>query len=96
MMKKSLLVGALALATIASVPAAMISAQAQGVERGAARGAHEGAEDAGPVGVVLPESGVTTYDVPEEHHVHGYRYAIVDDTPVLVDPHSRRIVEVID
>ena len=48
------------------------------------------------VGVVLPESGVNTYDVPEEYHVRGYRYAIVDDTPVLVDPHTRRIVEVID
>jgi hypothetical protein len=49
------------------------------------------------VGVVLPAEGVTYYDVPEEYHVRGgYRYTIVNDRPVLVDPHSRRIVEVIE
>ncbi len=136
MLKKNLLAGALALATITSL-------HAQGVERGAERGAREGAHDAGAigsvvggavggvvggvngllgvndeprfrayvmeqrrpsyhydgrvaVGVVLPEHGVTYYDVPEEYHVRGYRYAIVDDIPVLVDPRTRTIVEVID
>ncbi|MFE1599785.1 DUF1236 domain-containing protein [Methylobacterium sp. ID0610] len=49
------------------------------------------------VGAVLPSSGVTYYDVPAEYHVRpGYRYTIVNDEPVLVDPHSRRIVGVIN
>jgi hypothetical protein len=48
------------------------------------------------VGAVLPESGVTYYDVPAEYHVKGYRYTYVNDRPVLVDPHTRRVVEVIE
>ena len=49
------------------------------------------------VGAVLPEAGVTYYDVPAEYHVRGgYRYTVVNDRPVLVDPRSRRIVEVIE
>jgi hypothetical protein len=49
------------------------------------------------VGVVLPERGVRFYDVPREYHVRpGYRYAIVNDVPVIVEPRSRRIVEVIE
>jgi hypothetical protein len=48
------------------------------------------------VGVVLPEQGVTYYDVPAEYGVRGYRYTVVNDRPVLVDPTSRRIVEVIE
>lgn len=47
-------------------------------------------------GVVLPAEGVTYYDVPEEYGVRGYRYAIVNDEPVLVEPRSRRVVQVID
>jgi hypothetical protein len=47
------------------------------------------------VGVVLPESGVTLYDVPPEYHVTTYRYAVVNDRVVLVDPATRRIVQVI-
>jgi hypothetical protein len=48
------------------------------------------------VGAVLPESGVTYYDVPPEYHVTGYRYTYVNEHPVLVDPRTRRIVEIID
>jgi hypothetical protein len=48
------------------------------------------------VGVVLPERGITYDPVPEENHVQGYRYSIVDDTPVLVDPRPQIIVEVIE
>ena len=48
------------------------------------------------VGAVLPESGVTYYDVPPEYHVSGYRYTYVNDHPVLVDPHTRRIVQIIE
>lgn len=48
------------------------------------------------VGVVLPESGVTYYEVPAEYHAPGYRYTYVNDRPVLVDPRTRRIVEIIE
>ena len=48
------------------------------------------------VGAVLPESGVTYYDVPAEYHVSGYRYTYVNDHAVLVDPRTRRIVQIID
>jgi hypothetical protein len=48
------------------------------------------------VGAVLPEAGVTYYEVPPEYGVRDYRYTVVNDRPVLVDPHSRRIVEVVE
>ena len=48
------------------------------------------------VGAVLPEDGVTYYEVPAEYGVSGYRYTIVNEHPVLVEPRTRRIVEVID
>jgi hypothetical protein len=48
------------------------------------------------VGAVLPESGVTYYEIPAEYHVQGYRYAYVNDHAVLVDPRTRHIVEIID
>jgi Protein of unknown function (DUF1236) len=49
------------------------------------------------VGTVLPERGVRFYDMPAEYHVRkGYRYTIVNDRPVIVEPRSRRIVEVIE
>lgn len=47
------------------------------------------------VGAVLPESGVTFYDVPAQYKVKGYKYTVVNDTPVLVEPGSRKIVQVI-
>jgi hypothetical protein len=48
------------------------------------------------VGAVLPERGVTYYEVPAEYGVREYRYTVVNDRPVLVDPHTHRIVEVVD
>ena len=49
------------------------------------------------VGAVLPARGVTLYEVPREYHVRpGYRYAVVNDVPVIVEPRSRRIVEIIE
>lgn len=48
------------------------------------------------VGAVLPEEGVEYYDVPREYGVTHYRYTVVDNEPVLVDPHTRRIVQVIE
>jgi Protein of unknown function (DUF1236) len=48
------------------------------------------------VGAELPSSGVTYYDVPREYGVTNYRYTVVNDRPVLVDPGSHRIVQVIE
>ena len=47
------------------------------------------------VGAVLPESGVTYYEVPAEYKVKGYKYTVVNNTPVLVEPSSRKVVQVI-
>jgi uncharacterized protein YcfJ len=47
------------------------------------------------VGAVLPSSGVTYYEVPAEYGVQNYRYTIVNDQVVLVDPGSRRVVQVV-
>ena len=48
-------------------------------------------------GVILPERGVEYYPVPAEYRVApGYRYTVVNDRPVLVDPVTRRIVEVLE
>jgi len=49
------------------------------------------------IGAVLPERGVMLYAVPREYHMGPrYRYAIVNDQPVIVEPRSRRIVEIIE
>jgi hypothetical protein len=49
------------------------------------------------VGAVLPERGVTLYEVPREYHIKGgYGYAVVNDRPVIVELRSRRIVEIIE
>lgn len=48
------------------------------------------------VGVVLPEQGVTYYQVPERFHVRGYRYTVINGHAVLVEPRTRRVVEVIN
>jgi uncharacterized protein YcfJ len=47
------------------------------------------------VGAVLPETGVTYHEVPAEYKVKGYKYTVVNNTPVLVEPSSRKIVQVI-
>ena len=48
------------------------------------------------VGEDLPSNGVTYYDVPREYGVTKYRYTVVNDRAVLVDPSTHRIVQVID
>ena len=48
------------------------------------------------VGGVLPETGVTTYDVPQTYGVTPYRYTVVNGQTVLVEPRSRRIMQVVD
>lgn len=47
------------------------------------------------VGAVLPEEGVQYYDVPPEYGVTKYRYTVLNDQVVLVDPRTRSIVEVV-
>jgi hypothetical protein len=48
------------------------------------------------VGGVLPETGVTYYDVPQTFGVTPYRYTVVNGSTVLVEPRSRRIVQVVE
>jgi uncharacterized protein YcfJ len=48
------------------------------------------------VGEDLPSSGVSYYDVPHEYGVTKYRYTVVNDRTVLVDPSTHRIVQVIE
>jgi uncharacterized protein YcfJ len=47
------------------------------------------------VGATLPSSGITYYEVPEQYGVREYRYTVVNDTPVLVDPRSHKVVQII-
>jgi hypothetical protein len=39
---------------------------------------------------------VTYYDVPPEYGAQDYRYTIINGQPVLVDPRTHQIVEVIE
>ena len=48
------------------------------------------------VGGVLPEAGVTYYDVPQTFGATPYRYTVVNGQTVLVEPRSRRIVQIVD
>jgi hypothetical protein len=47
------------------------------------------------VGDVLPYSGVRYYDVPKEYGTTRYRYTVVNRQPVLVDPTTRQVVQVV-
>ncbi|MGO4287187.1 DUF1236 domain-containing protein [Bosea sp. UNC402CLCol] len=48
------------------------------------------------VGTVLPQEGVVYREVPAEYGVSGYRYTVINDRPVLVEPSTRRVVQIID
>jgi hypothetical protein len=48
------------------------------------------------VGAVLPSDGVTYYEVPAEYGVRNYRYTVVNNRTVLVEPGTRRIVEIVE
>ncbi len=48
------------------------------------------------VGGVLPETGVTYYDVPQTFGITPYRYTVVNGETVLIEPRSRRIVQVVE
>ena len=47
------------------------------------------------VGAELPEQGVTYYEVPQQYGATQYRYTVVNNRTVLVDPRTRRVVQVI-
>src|ERR1700736_563979 len=48
------------------------------------------------IGAVLPDDGVTYYDVPPEYGAREYRYTVVNGRTVLVEPRTRRIVEIVE
>lgn len=48
------------------------------------------------VGTILPEEGVTFYDVPSKFAATPYRYTVVNGETVLVEPRTRRVVQVIE
>jgi hypothetical protein len=48
------------------------------------------------VGSVLPDNGVTYYDVPQTFGATPYRYTVVNGRTILVEPRTRRIVQVVE
>ena len=50
------------------------------------------------VGTVLPQQGVVYREVPAEfgERASGYRYTVVNNRAVLVEPQTRRIVQIIE
>lgn len=48
------------------------------------------------VGVMLPRDRVSYYEVPSEYGVTQYRYTVVNDRTVLVDPETGRVIQIID
>ena len=49
------------------------------------------------IGGVLPESGVTYYEMPERYSTaRQYRYTVVNGRTVLVEPRTRRIVQIVE
>jgi hypothetical protein len=48
------------------------------------------------VGATLPEQGITYYEVPAQYGATQYRYTVVNNRPVLVEPRTRRVVQVIE
>ncbi len=50
------------------------------------------------VGATLPDEGVNYYNVPERYGpaTSRYRYTVVNDRPVIVEPRTRRVIQVID
>lgn len=48
------------------------------------------------VGAELPADGVRYYEVPDQFGATQYRYTVVNNRTVLVDPQTRRIVQIIN
>lgn len=48
------------------------------------------------VGGMLPEGGVTYYEVPQSFAPSPYLYTVVNGETVLVEPRTRRIIQVLE
>jgi hypothetical protein len=48
------------------------------------------------VGAILADEGVTLYDVPQRFGATPFRYTVVNGETVLIEPRTRRIMQVID
>jgi hypothetical protein len=48
------------------------------------------------VGDILPDSGVTYYDIPLHYGAPFYRCAVIGEEVVIADPRSGRVVQVLD
>jgi hypothetical protein len=48
------------------------------------------------VGALLPDRDIAYYEVPAEFKASQYRYTVVNGHAVLVDPITRRVVEILD
>lgn len=48
------------------------------------------------VGAILADEGVMFYDVPQRFGATPYRYTVVNGETVLVEPRTRRVMQVID
>lgn len=48
------------------------------------------------IGAVLPARGVVYRNVPAQYGAPGYRYTIVNDEAVIVEPRTRRVVRIIE
>jgi hypothetical protein len=48
------------------------------------------------VGGVLPEAGITYYDVPQTYGPTSHRYTVVNGQTVLVEPRTRRVIQVVE
>ncbi|MGO4674891.1 DUF1236 domain-containing protein [Bosea sp. 2YAB26] len=48
------------------------------------------------VGTILPDEGIVYREVPAEYGAPGYRYTVVNERAVVVEPRTRRIIQVID
>ena len=48
------------------------------------------------VGGSLPNEGIEYYEVPQEYNVPTYRYTVINGRTVLVDPTTRRVMQILD
>ncbi len=48
------------------------------------------------VGAELPEQGITYYEVPAQYGATQYRYTVVNNRTVLVEPRTRKVVQIIE
>lgn len=48
------------------------------------------------VGTVLPNEGVTYREVPAEYGAPGYRYTVVNDRAIVVEPGTGRVVQILN